>query len=191
MSINKLYDLPVLARTGLLWVVFMAVLWTIFAIGLATHPEAWRNVIPAEPEKGWNVLAFIIVSNSVILALIALGNVFVRFGSITPGLVILGIQALVIGWTAGTNGFAEPFQSVAAANAAFLRVGLWETSAYVLICAVTLPKSLLVSSTFPAKVWEKSTPLKDLRFTKLEIVIAGLSLVVLYTSAAVEAFLQG
>jgi hypothetical protein len=72
MSTNKLYDLPVLARTGLLWVVFMAVLWTIFAIGLATHPEAWSSIAPAEPETGWNVFGFIIVSNALILALIAL-----------------------------------------------------------------------------------------------------------------------
>jgi len=123
--------------------------------------------------------------------LIALGNLFVRFGNITPGLAILGIQAVIIGWTAGTNAFTEPFQTVTAANAAFLRIGLWETSAYVLICAVTLPKSMLVSSTFPAKAWVKSTPLKDVRFTKLEIVIGGLGLVVLCLAAIVEAFLSG
>lgn len=111
--------MPVLARTGLLWVVFMAVLWTIFAIGLATHPEAWSSIAPSEPETGWNVFGFIIVRNTLILALIALGNIFVRFGNITPGLAILGIQAVVIGWTAGTNAFTEPFQTVAAANAAF------------------------------------------------------------------------
>ncbi len=188
MSIKQLYDLPALARTGLLWVVFMVLLWTIFAIGLSTHPEAWLNIVPSEPEKGWNIFGFILVSNSLILALIALGNLFVRFGNITPGLVILGIQAVIIGWTAGTNGFTDPFQSVGTANAAFLRIGLWETSAYVLICAVTLPKSRLVSTTFPAKTWVKSMPLKDLRFTKSEIVIVGLGLVILCFAAAIEAF---
>lgn len=191
MAINKLYDLPVLVRTGLLWLVFMAILWTIFAIGLAAHPEAWNNIVPAVSEKGWNVFGYIIISNFLILALIALGNLFVRFGNITPGLVILGIQAIIIGWTAGTNGFTEPFQSVAAANTAFLHIGLWETTAYVLLCAVTLPKSLLTSRTFPAKIWVKSMPLKDLRFTKPEIIIAGLSLIVLCFAAAAEAFPPG
>lgn len=188
MSLHKLYDLSVVARTGLLWVAFMAVLWTVFAIGLSAHPEAWSSIVPFEPERGWKVFALIIVSNSLILALIALGNLFVRFGNLTPGLVILGLQAIMIGWTAGVNGFTEPFQSVAAANATFLRIGLWETSAYVLICAVTLPKSLLVSNTFPAKAWVKTTPLKDLMFTKVEVVIAVLGLVALYGAAAVEAF---
>lgn len=166
MSIKNLYEMSVLPRTSLLWLVFMAVLWTIFAAGLVTHPQAWSNIPPVAPEKGWNVFWFIVRNNFLILVLITVGNLFVRFGKITPGLIVLGVQAIMIGWTAGTNGFWEPFQSVAAANAAFLRIGLWETSAYVLICAVTLSKSLLVSDTFPAKRWAKTTPIKDLTFIR-------------------------
>jgi len=185
---RKLNEMSVLSRTVVLWVGFMAVLWTIFAIGLVTHPQAWIDVPPVMPERGWTVFWSIIVNNFLILILISIGNLFVRFGSITPGLVILGIQAITIGWTAGTNGFIEPFQSVTAANAAFLRIALWETTGYVVICAVTLSKSLLVSDTFPAKKWVKSTSIKELKFTRLEIGIALLGLFALIGAAAIEAF---
>ena len=180
--------MPVLWRTVFIWLGFMVVLWTIFAVGWVTHPQAWRNVILVEPQKGWQVFGLILCNNFLLLALITLGNLFIRFGNVTPGLVILGIQATVIGWTAGTNGFIEPFQSVTAANTAFLYIGLWETTAYVVICAVTLSKSLLVSDTFPAKKWVKSTSIKELTFTRLEFGIALLGLFALIGAAAIEAF---
>jgi hypothetical protein len=135
------------------------------------------------------VFWYIIRNNSLILALITIGNLFVRFGKFTPGLIVLAVQAVMIGWTAGTNGFMEPFQSVAAANMAFLRIGLWETNAYVLICGVTLSKSLLIADTFPAKRWAKSTPIKELTFNGIEIGIGTLGILALLSAAVVEAFM--
>ena len=186
--LRNLYDWPVLPRIGLLWVGFMAALWAIFAVGIMTNPQAWHDVALVSPESGWGVFWFVILNNLVLLVFITIGNLFVRFGSITPGLVILGIQAIVIGWTGGTNGFSEPFQTVAAANDAFLRIGLWETTAYVLICAITLTKSCLVSDGFPAKRWLKSIPITALRFTGLEIGVGGLALFALIAAASMEAF---
>ena len=57
----------------------------------------------------------------------------------------------MIGWLAGANGFEVPFINVTAANMQYLRIGLWETTAYSLVCGVTLTKSLLISETFPPK----------------------------------------
>jgi hypothetical protein len=189
MSHKNYLDMPVLPRAGILWVTFMTLLWAVFGLGIVTHPEAWRNIQPVEPETGWNIFWFILGNNCIILGLIIAGNLFVRFGQITPGLIVLGIQAIMIGWTAGTNGFTEPFQSVTAANAAFLRIGLWETSSYVFICAVTLSKSLLISDNFPAKRWVKTTSLKDLSFSKGEILIGFSGFLALISSAYMEAFL--
>ncbi len=189
MSIKMYFDMPVLPRTGILWVAFMSTLWIVFTVGLITHPEAWINIPPIEPDKGSDVFWFIIRNNFFILVLIIVGNLFVRFGKFTPGLIILGIQAIMIGWTAGTNGFMEPFQSVTSANAAFLRIGLWETTAYVLVCAATLTKSLFLSDTFPARRWVKTTPIKDLSFSTAEVFIGSLGFLALITSAYVEAFL--
>ena len=186
---RALYKTSVWTRTGILWVAFMAVTWSVAIAAYLIHPQAWQNVSLIQPEKGWDMFLFILGSNAFLLALIVVGNLFVRFGPVTTGLIILLWQAITIGWTAGTNGFMEPFPSFAAANRAFLFVGLWETSAYILICAATLPKSLLVSNTFPAKVWSERNELKDLNFTRSEKVVIPISIMFLIGAAFVEAFL--
>lgn len=187
----QLFRQHVLVRSAVLWLVFMAVLWTVFAVGVATHPDAWTDVTAPVVDTGWDVLLYIVGMNTVLLLLIALGNLFVRFGPVTPGLLVLAWQAIAIGWTAGTNSFVEPFSSVAQANAAFLRIGLWETTAYVLICAVTLDKSLHVADSFPAKQWTEVRRLRDLRFSRTEIVVVLVSLSCLLGAALIEAFYRG
>jgi hypothetical protein len=145
-------------------------------------------VPPIERRIGGPVLGMILDRKLLLLALIAGGNLFVWFGSVTPGLVILLYQAVVIGWTASTHSFAEPFVSVAAANAAFMRVGLWETTAYVLICAVTLPKSFYVADSFPARAWSEVRSLRSLVMSRAERVLAGFSLLCLLVATWEEAF---
>ena len=186
---KKLFRTGAWARTGFLWVVFMSVTWSVAIIAYLTHPQAWQNVPLSEPEKGWGVLLFILGSNLFLLSLIVVGNLFVRFGPVTVGLIILLWQAITIGWTAGTNGFTEPFPSFAVANRAFLFVGLWETTAYVLICATTLTKSLLISDTFPAREWADQRKLKDLSFNLSEKAIIFSGFLLLIGAAIVEAFI--
>lgn len=185
---NRLFKKNAITRSILIWLAFMTVLWIVFAIGVLTHPTAWVNIPPVEVQTGWNIFFFILGMNGIILFLITIGNLFVRFGVITPGLIILAWNAVNIGWTAGTNGFTEPFASVALANAAFVRIGLWETTAYVLICAVTLDKSLYIADTFPAKKWTEIRKLKDLHFSKTEIVIIVASIASLLGAGIIEAF---
>ncbi len=122
------------------------------------------------------------------LLLIAAGNLFVRFGSVTPGLAILAAKAAQIGWMAGSNAFAPPFASVGAANAAFLRIGLWETTAYAVVCAVTLTKSLYVADSFPARRWLETKGWKDLSFSPTEVAVGLFGILCLLGAAAVEAF---
>ncbi|HNS02405.1 MAG TPA: hypothetical protein PKM78_08505 [Anaerolineae bacterium] len=186
---KKLITMNVFLRSLVLWLAFMLILWSVFAFGWATHPQAWNRGIDVQQETGWPVFWFIIGRNLLLLLLIAAGNIFVRFGGFTPGLVILFYQALAIGWTAGTNGFMEPFPTVAAANAAFLRIGLWETTAYVLVCAATLPKSLLVAADFPAKAWTETRRITDLRFDPGERLVLGAGGLSLLFAALSEAFL--
>ncbi|MCC6190328.1 MAG: hypothetical protein IT318_14965 [Anaerolineales bacterium] len=185
---KSLFDGDALARFARLWLLFMAVTWTVFGAGVLTHGQAWLGVPVIERQVGWPVLGTILGHNLLLLALIAGGNLFVRFGTLTPGLVILLVQAVVIGWTAGANRFAEPFASVAAANLAFVRVGLWETTAYVLICAATLPKSLYVASAFPARQWAETRSLRSVAPTLPEALMAGAAVACVLGAAWVEAF---
>lgn len=166
----------------------MAVMWIVFGVGLATHPGAYSNSPVLDRQTGWRELAYILGNNAMLLLLIVFGNLFVRFGNITPGLLILVYEAIVIGWTAGTNSFLEPFSSVMAANSTFLRIGLWETTAYVLLCAVTLPKSLNIAATFPARQWSRTCTLMEIRYSRPEFSIAALGVFSLVGAALIEAF---
>ncbi len=183
-----LYRSNVIIRSLVLWLAFMIVQWGVFGVGLLTHPEAWVDVPAVARETGWNVFFTIVSRNLILIGLIVIGNLFARFGPLTSGLVILAYQAIAIGWTAGTNGFAEPFPSVVAANAAFLRIGLWETTAYVLTCAATLTKSLNIADTFPPQTWAETRTLKTLDFNTMEIIVAAFGLLCLVGAALVEAF---
>jgi hypothetical protein len=186
--LKTLYRINTLPRAALIWCGFLAALWIVFGAAYLTHPQAWKTGTDVVRQTGWEVFSYILSRNIPLLLLIVAGNLFVRFGAVTPGLIILAVQAVIIGWTAGTNGFMEPFPTVAEANYAFLRIGLWETTAYALLCAVTLPKSLLIASRFPAQKWDQQRSLKDLNFSKSEWLIAAAGIVCLIGAAAVEAF---
>ena len=95
----------------------------------------------------------------------------------------------MIGLTAGANSFEFPFATVLDANIRYLKVGLWETTSYALICAVTLTKSLNIADTFPAKQWTETRILKDIRFSIGEKTLALISILMLITAAYIEAVL--
>jgi len=188
---ESILRMRVLGRTVCIWLAFKLMLWFTFGLGFIINKAEWINVIQVQAssaaEGGWvSTLFFIIGSNLVICLLIAGGNIFVRFGSISPGLIILFIQAASIGWLAGSNGFEIPFESLRQANFQYLRVGFWETSAYALVCAVTLPKSLYVSKTFPAKKWSEIRGFKDLTLNKTEFILLIASGVAITGAAIIE-----
>ncbi len=87
---------------------------------------------------------------------------------------------------AGSNGFKVPFTGVLEANIRYLKVGLWETTAYSTIYAVTMTKSLLISDSFPAKKWSKIRKLEEIKFTSREIFITAFALLCLVTAAVIE-----
>ncbi len=189
---GNLYEMRPARRAVAVWLLFQAVLWLAFGSGYLTSPEAWVDVPVVSTSEaavgGWlSTFLFIIANNALVLAVIIVGNLFARFAWLTPGLLVLLIQGAAIGWLAGTNGFEVPFASVAAANAQFLRVGLWETTAYAIACAMTLPKSLFISRSFPAKEWAEVHKLRDLRFSGIEILLGLLVIVALLAAALVEA----
>ena len=70
----------------------------------------------------------------------------------------------------------------------YFRIGLWETSAYAVFCAVTLTKSLLVADSFPAREWTETHTLRSLRFSRTEKALALLAFLFLVGAALVEAF---
>lgn len=190
--VKSIYEFSAIKRSIIIWLGFQIILWFVFGVSYITHKEAWTSIIEVESSTaavgGWGTtFLFIVINNFIICLLIIAGNLFVRFNMITPGLLVLVIQAIMIGWVAGSNGFEVPFANVEAANMEYLKIGLWETTAYALTCAVTLPKSLHIAETFPAKEWSQTKKLKDVKLSTTEIIILLAGVVVLIVAAIIEA----
>ena len=95
--IGRLYQMDAIKRSVVIWLGFQAVLWFVFGIGYASHKEAWTNVIGVESATAavggwWTTLLYIILSNLLVCTLIVGGNLFVRFGVITPGFLVLAVD---------------------------------------------------------------------------------------------------
>lgn len=193
-KMTHLYKAGVVKRTIVVWIAFQAILWIVFGITYFANPDSWRGIYEAShavpsSDSLLRTFLFIIGNNLTLFLLIALGNIFVRFGPLTPGLLILALQGVMIGRVAGANSFEFPFASVWDANIRYLKVGLWETTAYALICAVTLTKSLNIADTFPAKQWTETRKLKDIDFSVAEKIVVLISVLMLITAAYIEAVL--
>lgn len=191
-SFKSIYQMGPLKRSIIIWALFQIVLWLVFLVSYYINTEAW-NIVSSEVQTTSNsVLSgflYIIGMNSILFFIIVIGNIFVRFGLITLGPIILLLQGIMIGYVAGTNSFEFPFINVVEANLQYLRVGLWETTAYALICAVTMTKSLYISDSFPAKKWIEVRTLREIRFSLMEKIIIIVSIILLITVAYIEAFL--
>lgn len=189
-KMKDLYRLNAVKRCLVIWIGFQIILWLVFIIAYLANKDAWLNIDVSQITNKDSVLKtfiFIIGNNLILLLLIGIGNIFVRFGVITPGLIILIYQGVMIGLIAGSNSFEFPFASVMEANIQYLRVGLWETTAYAILCATTLDKSLFVSESFPAKAWSETRKLSDLKFDKTEKLLLISSIIILIVSAYIEA----
>ncbi len=193
----EIFNMGVFKRSIFLLIMFQLISWSVFGISYFFNQDAWIDIIYVNPniasEGGWvSTFLFIFINNSIICILIVVGNLFVRFGVITPGLMILLIQAVIIGWLAGQNGFEVPFVSVKEANLQFLKVGLWETIAYVLACSITLPKSLHIADTFPAKQWTTVRKFKDIKLSLIENIVMITCIMFLLSAAVIETiFIMG
>jgi hypothetical protein len=194
MHASGIYAMGALARSIVVLVLFQAALWLVFGVTYLLSRDSWsiadelRQVTPA----GGSVLGTfltIVGINSILFLIIIAANLFVRFGPITLGPIILLLQAVTIGRVAGTNAFQFPFASVLEANIQYLKVGLWETTAYALICAVTMTKSLYIADSFPAKKWVEVRRLRDLRFSTEEKSLVLVSVLMLIASGFIEAYL--
>lgn len=187
-----MYKLSALKRSIVVWSMFQLLLWTMFVVSYFIHNDAWTNVAAIGPiyktygNLGSTIL-FIAGNNLFICLIIVCGNLIARFKSITPGLLVMIIQGVTIGWLAGRNGFEVPFNSVLEANLQFLKIGLWETTAYAIFCGVTISKSLNISDTFPAKKWSKTLTFDEIKLNKSEWTLILLACVMIFSSAIIEA----
>jgi len=58
----------------------------------------------------------------------------------------------------------------------------------ILLCALSLPKSLNVATTFPAKQRSRTQSIKEIHISRSELSIAAMGILSLFGAALVEAF---
>lgn len=190
--LEKIYKLKLKKRCIVMWIVFQVLLWGIFFIAFFLNKDKWENIninkIEQEISIGMCVSSFvrILIMNILIYTIIAAGNLIARINIFTPGTVILLIHAIGLGWLAGINGFSVEFDSLLSANIQFLKVDLWEYTAYILVCCVTMTKSVYILEDYKMRKFEKTSSLKEIKFTKIETKVLAISFAILVTSAIIE-----
>ena len=192
-KILNLYKADVWKRTLIIWLFCQIVMWLIFGVSYLCHQDAWINVSDVvgnndSINEWWSLFLFIVFNNLFICILIMIGNWFVRFNIITPGVLILLLQIIGIGWVAGSNAFEFPFTSVSEANIQYLKIGLWEVTAYIFSFSATISKSLNESNRFLPNKWDKTRSLKEMKPNKSEILIIAIAVILIIVAALIETF---
>ena len=107
---SSLYKVGAVKRTIIIWFLLQGVLWAFFAdIGNLAKPSAWDNVQrwPRQAQRLAELQPTIagtsLQRNAVVMLFIGGGNLFVRFGSVTPRPAGAPRAGGAIGWLAGTN----------------------------------------------------------------------------------------
>ena len=157
---SGLYQVGAVKRTIIIWLLLQAVLWVFFVIGYLARPGAWQDVpaiAPASAAVGGvaSTLGYIVFRNAIVLLLIGAGNILVRFGSVTPGLLVLLVQGATIGWVE-RMALRFPFQACSCQPAVFTHRPM-ETSAYAVL-RTDSTKSLLLPTVFLPGVGGKAYP---------------------------------
>lgn len=187
-KLSKIYRTDLLKRIIILWIIYQLFIWVIFSIGYITHPQNWllisQELLVTHPVS----FQEIVYKNLLIILLIVIGNLTVRFSFITPGLILLTLKCLVIAWTIGTNSGAILYIDFLSASYQYFITWVWEPTAYVIACAITLPKSKYITK----GILDKGIPSKidKIRFNSVEKGFLAVSVLLLLIGALAETYLK-
>ena len=183
-------NLGAVKRSVVVLLGFQVLRWLVFGISYMLNRGSWVEVAAVEASTaavgGWWSTFFFILLSILFICVLCRGNILVRFGSITPGLLVLPSArlSLLAGWrgpkvlsTISQCGRSEP---AVLEDRALGDISLCPD------CAVTLPKSLLVADTFPAKQWSETRRLRDIALSPAETGIVVLGCLMLIAAALIE-----
>lgn len=120
-------------------------------------------------------------------ALIGVASTLFRFGPVNVGTAYLTVQLVVIGRIAGLNTFAYPMPSVVDGLVQFLRVGLWEVTAYVIVAAVTMTKARWIADRPGAAQWRERRRWRQLPWTTTDRWLLFVAVTLILLAGAIEA----
>lgn len=180
--IERFYEQTVGVRLAVLWVVMLALTFGSFGVHLWLgdgYGEAAAATTAPEVPSLLGLLALIWSINLANAAVIGLASTLFRFGPFNVGTLYLAVQLVMIGRIAGLNTFAYPMASVSDGLLQFIRVGLWEVTAYVIVAAVTITKARWIADRLGASEWRQRRTWRELDWsgTERSLLVAAVGLI--------------
>lgn len=180
--IERFYERPVGVRLVVLWVAMLALTFGSFGVHLWLgdgYGEAAATTAAPEAPSLLRLVAIIWSINLANAAVIGLTSTLFRFGPFNVGTLYLAVQVVMIGRIAGLNAFEFPMSSIADGLLQFLRVGLWEVTAYVIVAAVTITKARWIADRLGASEWRERRTWRELDWNDDErwLLVAAVGLI--------------
>ncbi len=140
----SLVDSSLFERFIWVWILSFSIFFLAWIAGYLILPQGTlRGKLPGTGLLGEDIDVLstflkILLFNFLIGGIVfSLCNLF-RVGDVPLGYVAIWLDILVFGLLKGTNSFIYPYETILASFIGFLRTGLWEFSAYILMTCSTV-----------------------------------------------------
>ena len=191
--IKHLTDEDLSKRFVWMWVLSFSVFFLAWVVSYLVLPQGiLRGKLPGTWLFGEDVdLLFtfleIFLFNFLIGGIVlTLCNLF-KVGNVPLGYVAIWGQILIFGIFKGTNSFIYPYETMLASLIGFLRTGLWEFTAYILMTCSTINVAIYQQESWVSSKLTKIKQWTDVKLTKVEKSTYFLGTTILLLSAFLEA----
>ncbi len=176
-----------------MWILSFSILFLAWTISYLILPQgALRGKLPGTALLGENTdllstFLKIFLFNFLIGGIVfSLCNVF-RVGDIPLGYLAIWLDILVFGFLKGTNSFIYPYETMLASFVGFLRTGIWEFSAYVLMTCSTVNFAIYRQESWLSGKVARIKQWSNVKLNKAEKSTYLIGVIVLLLSAFLEA----
>jgi len=175
------------------FVLFVVLLLLSFAVGALILPTGAMSEIPflstlafAGEESFASAVTKTLLINLFMTALIILAN-HCRVRDLNFGYLVIYANTVLMGLFAGTDSFAGGVSTFTLEGwLLFARIGLLEFSAYILICAATVPLTMYYADAWHGEDFRRTRTFRNISLNRSEAALIVLSLLLLLVAAVDE-----
>ncbi len=188
----SLVDSSLFKRFIWVWILSFSIFFLTWIAGYLILPQgALRGKLPGTWLLGEDIDVLstflkILLLNFLIGGIVfSLCNLF-RVGDVPLGYVAIWLDILVFGLLKGTNSFIYPYETMLASFIGFLRTGLWEFSAYILMTCSTVNIAIYRQESWLSGKVTRIKQWQDVKLSKTEKGTYILGVAILAFSAFLE-----
>lgn len=188
----SLVDSSLFKRFIWVWILSFSILFLAWTVSYLLLPQgALRGKLPGTVLLGEDIDVLstflkILLFNFLIGGIVfSLCNLF-RVGDVPLGYVAIWLDILVFGLLKGTNSFIYPYDTMLASFIGFLRTGLWEFSAYILMTCSTVNFAIYRQESWLSGKVTRIKQWQDVKLSKTEKGTYVIGVAILAFSAFLE-----